>query len=368
MRYSELASRKAVFQAIAECDRLGRDAFLDRHGFERATEYVLRYEGREYDSKAIFGVAYSYQYPSEKPLEAGKFSGGLTAAGGHLAKLGFEVDGIRLKPGDWSLDEVEAIVDDYFAMFRLDILGEPYNKAQHNRDLRERLNDRSKSSVELKHQNISAHLQNQGLRWLTGYLPRGNSQTLLRAVLNDYIEDHPDIFDVVQQDESINLRPDMIVDPPPAETVGNTTRARRAVKTDFAGREAQNRELGRAGEQWVLQFLRESLRKSGQTDLAAKVRWVSDELGDGLGYDIEAYGPDGQPLYVEVKTTNGPISAPFLISANEVRASSEIGDRYSIYRVFDFAGDPRVYILQGPVEITCHLVPQIFKAIPASAD
>ncbi|UEM07644.1 DUF3883 domain-containing protein (plasmid) [Skermanella rosea] len=172
----------------------------------------------------------------------------------------------------------------------------------------------------------------------------------------------------MKQHESIKLGPDVIVEPPPAGEVEDTTRARRAVKIDFATREARNRELGRAGEEWALEILREGLREAGRFDLADKVRWVSDELGDGLGYDIEAYDPDGQPLYVEVKTTNGPISAPFLISANEVRASNEIGNQYSIYRIFDFAGEPRAYVLRGPVEITCRLVPQVYRAMPSAAE
>src|SRR6516165_4501761 len=39
--------------AIAECERLGREEFLRRYGYGHAREYVLRYGGRKYDSKAI---------------------------------------------------------------------------------------------------------------------------------------------------------------------------------------------------------------------------------------------------------------------------------------------------------------------------
>lgn len=43
-------------------------------------------------------------------------------------------------------------------MLRAEAAGEPYNKSEHNQALRQLLNGRSKSSVELKHQNISAVL------------------------------------------------------------------------------------------------------------------------------------------------------------------------------------------------------------------
>ena len=39
--------------ALAECERLGREEFLRRYGYGHAREYVLRYGGHEYDSKAI---------------------------------------------------------------------------------------------------------------------------------------------------------------------------------------------------------------------------------------------------------------------------------------------------------------------------
>ena len=37
--------------------------------------------------------------------------------------------------GDWTESQNDAIVADYFAMLADDILGRPYNKAEHNRQL-----------------------------------------------------------------------------------------------------------------------------------------------------------------------------------------------------------------------------------------
>lgn len=68
---------ESVNRAIAEYDDLGRDAFLEKHGFGRATHYALVVDGREYDPKAIAGVAYGYDHPDVGPLRHSEFSGGL---------------------------------------------------------------------------------------------------------------------------------------------------------------------------------------------------------------------------------------------------------------------------------------------------
>jgi hypothetical protein len=81
---------------------------------------------------------------------------------------------------DWSEAEVAAPVTDCFEMLRAEAAGLPFNKSEHNQVLRQQLNGRSKSSVELKHQNISAVLDALGLPYINGYKPRVNSQLLLR--------------------------------------------------------------------------------------------------------------------------------------------------------------------------------------------
>ena len=70
-------SRDAIERAIAEYDELGRDAFLNKHGFGRATSYALVVDGREYDPKAIAGVAYGIDHPDEGTLKNTQFNGGV---------------------------------------------------------------------------------------------------------------------------------------------------------------------------------------------------------------------------------------------------------------------------------------------------
>ncbi|WP_416054911.1 hypothetical protein [Pseudomonas aeruginosa] len=76
---------------------------------------------------------------------------------------------------------------DYFEMMRSEASGVAYNKSEHNQALRRLLNGRSKSSVELKHQNISAVLDVLGLPYIHGYKPWGNSQLLLRNSVQAYV-------------------------------------------------------------------------------------------------------------------------------------------------------------------------------------
>jgi predicted RecA/RadA family phage recombinase len=67
-------------------------------------------------------------------------------------------------------------------MLAADVAGQPYNKAEPNRDLQARI-DRNRSSIEFKHQNISAALQGLGEAWISGYKPAVNLQmTLVDAV------------------------------------------------------------------------------------------------------------------------------------------------------------------------------------------
>lgn len=82
-----------------------------------------------------------------------------------------------------------------------------------------------------------------------------------------------------------------------------------------------NRSLGKAGEERVFHHERRNLLASGRSDLADKVRWVSQEDGDGAGYDIASFAPNGSPRLIEVKTTNGWERTPFYITRNELEVA-----------------------------------------------
>jgi hypothetical protein len=151
----------------------------------------------------------------------------------------------------------------------------------------------------------------------------------------------------------------VVVEPPAVEVVARTESTSPIVrlprKVDFAARDAANRRLGRAGEQWALDFEHQRLVEAGQATLFQQVDWVSDRLGDGADYDILSYDAPSQPRYIEVKTTNAGHAAPFVISRNELDFSREAGNAFFLYRLFQFRQSPALYVLRGDVSTQLHL-------------
>ncbi|MFJ4034334.1 HNH endonuclease [Streptomyces griseoluteus] len=95
-------TRDAVLKAIAEYDQLGRTEFLAKYGFAESISYVLAYEGRLYDSKAIAGAAHRWEHG--RALLASEFSGGRDHAAAWLKRAGFTVK--TIKNPDWARDEI----------------------------------------------------------------------------------------------------------------------------------------------------------------------------------------------------------------------------------------------------------------------
>src|SRR6267154_1333805 len=97
----------------------------------------------------------------------------------------------------WQDDELDVIVADYFAMLAEDISGRPYTKSRHSAALMARIG-RSHRSVEFKHQNISAVLDELGMPWIPGYKPKWNYQNAIFGAIERYLTQHPDILESVR--------------------------------------------------------------------------------------------------------------------------------------------------------------------------
>jgi len=279
---------------------------------------------------------------------------------------------------DWSAEEVGLVVADYFDMLRLDFGGQPYSKAEHNRTLRERLEARTKGSVEFKHQNVSAVLLEMGLPYIDGYKPARNYQrAVLPQAIQSYLDAHPEVHEQLAASPVLNPTSPPPVDegdvgryfddPPEGMVVPQGDEkpwlSRRGRKVDYARRDALNRHLGRLGEQFTLEVERRRLMGVGRDDLAAKVEWVAETCGDGLGFDVLSFdGGDDSEWWIEVKTTGLGKYFPFVVTANEVRCSEDLPDRFYLYRVFDFARRPRVYVLKGALSQACSLEPVQYRA------
>lgn len=289
---------------------------------------------------------------------------------GELASKG-ETPEPKEKPEDWTSEEVRAAIASYFAMLSLEARQQRYNKAKFNSELRQNLRNRSKGSVEYKHQNISAVLMAMGLPFINGYKPHSNIQQLLRQEVEGYIDNHhaevEGVVDAMQdvpelgQQAFKGVLADAPATTPAPHPELNKVRSRLPRKIDYAARDESNRQLGRAGEQWVLAYERQRLRDEGFPELAEKVDWVSDRCGDGLGYDILSFDASGKERYIEVKTTNGQYTTPFVISRNELYFSCEFDSKFYLYRVFQYRQSPRLYILSGDLSLTMSLEATNYK-------
>lgn len=278
--------------------------------------------------------------------------------------------------GDWTRDEVEAAVADYFVMLGAELRKEPYSKALHNRALQLQIG-RSKGSIEFKHQNISAVLCNFRQPFIAGYLPRQNYQLLLEQAVLEWLAAEPKFFERYAEGPVLapanrpplpaDKSPSRLIEPPPPTSSGDLRddddRATRHFRTDFVRRDAENRRLGRMGEEWVVEFEQRRLHdEERRPDLARQVEWIADTRGDGAGYDVASFNADESPRLIEVKTTGLGKSFPFIVTANEVRVSNRRADHYHLYRVFDFSSDARLYVLSGALSTSCRLEPTQFRA------
>ena len=109
---------EGVESALVEFDRLGREAFLDHHGFRKARSYFLVHGGRRYDSKAVVGVAHGYDRPGLGPLRPQNFSGGEATVARHLESLGFNVEN-NARGVPWAEEERILVLDLYLRSGRL---------------------------------------------------------------------------------------------------------------------------------------------------------------------------------------------------------------------------------------------------------
>ena len=274
--------------------------------------------------------------------------------------------------GDWTDEQNDAIVADYFTMLADDIARQPYSKAGHNRMLQAVIS-RPRGSIEYKHQNISAVLKGLGEDWIPGYKPAFNLQASLIDAVVRWLDRHPDWRarsqrldgnappSVAREDAMLWIGPPPTHSnaPPPVELEQMMGIARRY---DVALRDARNRALGRSGEERVLAHERTNLLAGGRTDLAGRIRWVSHVDGDGAGYDIQSFDIDGSSRLIEVKTTNGWERTPFHITRNELAVAEAHRQDWRLVRLWNFAREPRAFELRPPLEAHVTLMATSYQA------
>jgi Domain of unknown function (DUF3883) len=265
----------------------------------------------------------------------------------------------------WNDDELDAIVADYFSMLNAELSRQPYIKSHHSAVLMNQIG-RTHRSVEFKHQNISAVLEEMGLPWIVGYKPKRNYQASIFGAIDRYLSSNVDLVYRQLPPKVLAVADDAgtFVDAPKLGVQSDRPwqLERLVQKFDPVERDLRNRSLGRAGEEFVLEIEKKKLEKFQRPDLLEKIRWVSSEEGDGAGYDILSFEPDGRELLIEVKTTNGAARTPFFISENECQRAAASAESWRLYRVHLFAQNPRIFQITPPLDEALNLRPDIWRA------
>lgn len=275
---------------------------------------------------------------------------------------------------DWTATQNERVVSAYLEMLRQEVAGQRSVKSQMRRAVAAQIG-RGEGAVEFKMQNISAALELLHCQWIEGYKPRRNIQRALVDEVRDQVTSDGLLMSLLREDVTRTAVPMFDyswlerqapgVTEPPAELQATF----QPMPVDFAQLEANNRALGQAGELAVLQREKDKLVQLGHPDLAAEVRHVSVEQGDGAGYDIRSFTPEGTERFVEVKTTRRSELWPMWISANEVEFSKAKESAFELHRVFHFGRERLgIFVLPGAVHETCWLRPANYRAVARSAD
>jgi Domain of unknown function (DUF3883) len=275
---------------------------------------------------------------------------------------------IEGQPGsNWTDEQNDLIVADYFAMLAKELEGESYVKSHHN-DTLQKMAGRQRGSIERKHMNISAVMERLELPRIRGYAPLPNFQAGLIGAVERHLssKEIPQHSGIARPNEILSDTRTLWIGPPPqplAELNKSTPELERLVrKFDPAARDARNRTLGKDGEHLAFENEIRILETGDRSDLARKVEWTSQERGDGAGYDIASFEIDGRPKLIEVKTTNGSALTPFYMSENERSFSEERPEAFTLLRLYNFNETPMAFELRPPLGSVLAMNPISYRA------
>jgi hypothetical protein len=392
---SRLTSAESVHQACKEFDVLGRSVFLSKYGFGKAETYYLELDGRYYDSKAIVGVAFGLQFPNEGVLSSREFYGGLTGAVKTLRKLGFKVT--EGKPRYLILAENEISASPEFGW--KDVTGERYHFPNSYKN-------RIRPGAQFIYYRGSRRATGRANPDYFGYGIIGDvyldpdTETLPPArqawfaEIADYQEfSNPVPFRDVNQKfietgttttaanywgtgareidpENFNniLRAAGVLQSVNASTTSNKSTGpitpissvglliprarapkgvRRAGSSTSVRRSSRAKIIGDRAEQIVCDWLRAQLPESESENIV----WVAAQ-GDTPGYDIENRSNKKAVIGYEVKGTNGRCFPNIEITANELQAARDMGDRYVLVLVaLVESSAPKVEFIKNPAKL-----------------
>lgn len=116
------------------------------------------------------------------------------------------------------------------------------------------------------------------------------------------------------------------------DSIPKPKRSFSGVDIDYVRKNKRDKDLGDAGEELVKQYEKNFLKSKNLCKLSDDVEIVKD----GKGYDVHSFDIDGNPKFIEVKTTQGNVLTPFYLSENEVEFMRLNKGSYCIYRVYNY--------------------------------
>lgn len=315
--------------------------------------------------------------------------------------------GYQSELGNWTDAQNDLIVAEYFAMMEFIPTAERGMKARRKRQLNEKIG-RGIGSIDFKLGNVSAVAQELGLPPLPGFVPAPKFQNSIVEAFDRYLELHPEAWGIGQGVNPLPIAGPMeggfehspsalpsaetppgisdlgraftgieplptpspflplIVESAPAPGAPRKPRPagleRLVRKYNPAARDHRNRALGRLGEEYAFRHEVERLTAAARPDLARKVEWTSQERGDGAGYDIKSFHPSGAERLIEVKATRGARSTPFFLTRTEREVSEERPEEWRLHRLYELAGEPKLFRLKPPLETVVTLQPETWRA------
>ena len=273
---------------------------------------------------------------------------------------------------DWTKEEIILIVTDYFEMFNDELNDIPYSKSEHRKKLAPLLYNRD-NAIEFKHQNISGILADMGLPYIKGYKPLFNYQRgILIEEVTKVLNAKRVVFEKVfkkfveEKTNPISKKIDFekIIDSSPNKKKHIEKEPLfLPIKINYLKKEQNNRILGEYGEQLVFDYEKWRLISEGKEKLAERIEWISKDKGDGMGYDILSKNNNGSDRFIEVKTTKLAKETPFYFSRREWKFAISRDKDFFLYRVFNFADDPKIFIKRGNYESFCNITATVFKGV-----
>lgn len=130
----------------------------------------------------------------------------------------------------------------------------------------------------------------------------------------------------------------------------SSNKSERVTKIDYEKTNRTKQYHGTQGELLVMKYEKQRLYNNEQLkEYADRVEHVSKTQGDGLGYDIVSYdliNNKVEKIFIEVKTVIGNVNSSVNISSKELKAAEKLGEKYKIYKVFNYkSSTPELIII-----------------------